>query len=69
MTSQIDGLKQGNRNANDAISMTQATEGALDQVTEMLQRMRVLALQSSNGTNSTSQRTAIQEEINAFLLR
>ena len=41
MTSQIDGLKQGNRNANDAISMTQATEGALDQVTEMLQRMRV----------------------------
>lgn len=66
MTSQIDGLKQGNRNANDAISMTQATEGALDQVTEMLQRMRVLALQSSNGTNSTSQRTAIQEEINAL---
>lgn len=63
MTSQINGLKQGNRNANDGISMCQTTEGALDEVTNMLQRMRTLAQQSSNGTNSTSERTAIQEEI------
>jgi flagellin len=63
MTSQINGLTQGNRNANDAISMTQATEGALDEVTEMLQRMRTLALESANGTNSSEQRTAIQAEI------
>ena len=63
MTSQINGLTQGNRNANDGISMCQTTEGALDEVTNMLQRMRTLAVQSANGTNSTSERTAIQEEV------
>lgn len=63
MTSQLNGLTQGNRNANDGISMCQTTEGALDEVTNMLQRMRTLALQSSNGTNSSSERTAIQDEI------
>lgn len=63
MTSQINGLTQGNRNANDGISMCQTAEGALDEVTNMLQRMRTLAVQSANGTNSTDERTAIQEEV------
>jgi flagellin len=62
MTSQINGLTQGNRNANDGISLCQTAEGALDEVTNMLQRMRTLAVQSANGTNSTAERTAINEE-------
>ena len=62
MTSQINGLTQGNRNANDGISLCQTAEGALDEVSNMLQRMRTLALQSANGTNSTAERTAIDEE-------
>ena len=63
MTSQINGLTQGNRNANDGISMCQVTEGALDEVTNMLQRIRTLAIQSANGTNSTAERTALNEEV------
>lgn len=63
MTSQINGLTQGNRNANDGISMCQTTEGALDEVTTMLQRMRTLSIQSANGTNSSAERIAINEEI------
>ena len=62
MTSQINGLTQGNRNANDGISLCQTAEGALDEVTNMLQRMRTLAIQSANGTNSSEERTAIQAE-------
>ena len=62
MTSQINGLTQGNRNANDGISLCQTTEGALDEVTNMLQRMRTLAVQSANGTNSADERTAINDE-------
>jgi len=67
MTSQINGLEQGNRNASDAIAFCQTTEGALDEVTTMLQRMRTLALQSSNGTNSDSERTALQEEVDELV--
>lgn len=63
MTSQINGLTQGNRNANDGISMCQVTEGALDEVTNMLQRIRTLAIQSANGTNSSAERKAINEEV------
>ncbi len=63
MTAQINGLTQGNRNANDGISFCQTAEGALDEVTNMLQRMRTLAVQSVNGTNSDSERTALQEEV------
>ena len=63
MTSQINGLTQGNRNANDGISMCQVTEGALDEVTNMLQRIRTLAIQSANGTNSSAERIAINEEV------
>ena len=63
MTSQINGLTQGNRNANDGISMCQVTEGALDEVTNMLQRIRTLAIQSANGTNRSAERIAINEEV------
>ena len=62
MTSQINGLTQGNRNANDGIALCQTAEGALDEVTNMLQRMRTLALQSANGTNSNTERTALNDE-------
>ena len=63
LTCQIDGLKQGNRNANDGIALCQTMEGALDETTSMLQRIRTLALQAANGTNTTIDRQAIQEEV------
>jgi len=63
MTSQINGLNQGNRNANDGIAMAQTAEGAMEEVTGMLQRMRTLASQSANGTNTTADRTALQQEV------
>ena len=68
MTSQINGLSQGNRNANDGISMCQVAEGATEEITNMLQRMRTLALQSANGTNADSERDAIQQEVNQLSL-
>lgn len=64
MTSQLNGLAQGNRNANDGISLAQTAEGALDEVTNMLQRIRTLAIQSANGTNSSAERTALAQEAN-----
>jgi flagellin len=63
MTSQINGLDQGNRNANDGISVAQTAEGAMDEVTTMFQRMRTLAQQSANGSNNTSDRSALQKEV------
>ncbi|BBT94816.1 flagellin [Aeromonas veronii] len=63
LTSQINGLDQGNRNANDGISLAQTAEGAMDEVTGMLQRMRTLAQQSSNGSNSAKDREALQKEV------
>ena len=63
MTSQINGLDQGNRNANDGISVAQTAEGALDEVTSMLQRIRTLAQQSANSTNSIEDRDALQKEV------
>ena len=68
MTSQINGLTQGNRNANDGISMCQVAEGATEEITSMLQRMRTLAIQSANGTNADSERDAIQQEVNQLSL-
>ncbi|MNC12511.1 Flagellin 1 [compost metagenome] len=62
LTSQINGLDQGNRNANDGISVAQTAEGAMDEVTSMLQRMRTLAQQSANGSNSKDDRDALQAE-------
>ena len=63
LTSQINGLKQGNRNANDGIALAQTAEGALDEVHTMLQRIRTLSVQSANGTNTTKDREAIQGEV------
>ncbi len=63
LTSQINGLDQGNRNANDGISLAQTAEGAMDEVTGMLQRMRTLAQQSANGSNSAKDRAALQKEV------
>jgi len=66
LTSQISGLGVAQRNANDGISMAQTAEGALQSSTDILQRMRDLALQSSNGSNSTSDREALQKEVTAL---
>ena len=63
LTAQINGLNQGNRNTNDGIALAQTIEGALDETTNMLQRIRVLAVQSANGTNTESDRKALQEEV------
>ena len=64
MTGQIRGLNQAARNANDGISLAQTAEGALSQTGDLLQRMRELAIQSSNSTNSASDRAALQSEVN-----
>ena len=61
-TAQIRGLDQANRNANDGISMLQTAEGALDEVGNMLQRMRELAVQSMNGTVSNADRASLNDE-------
>ncbi|NVJ49487.1 MAG: flagellin [Gammaproteobacteria bacterium] len=63
LTSQIGGLNQAARNANDGISLAQTAEGALQESTNILQRIRDLAVQSSNGTNSASERSALQKEV------
>ena len=63
MTSQINGLNQGNRNANDGIAMAQTAEGAMDEITNMLQRIRTLSVQAANGTNTEADRDAIQQEV------
>lgn len=66
MTAQINGLYQGNRNANDGIALAQTAEGALDEVTSMLQSMRTKAIQSANGTNSQADREALQKDVANF---
>lgn len=63
-TSQIQGLNQASRNANDAISLAQVAEGAMQEATNLLQRMRELSIQSANGTNSATDRAALQDEVN-----
>mgnify|MGYP001168384225 CR=1 FL=1 len=66
MTSQIRGLDQAIRNAYDAVSMVQTAEGALDEMTAMLQRMRELALQSGTGTTDSSDRSYLNAEFTAL---
>ncbi len=66
-TSQINGLTQASRNANDAISLSQVAEGALQETTNLLQRIRELSIQSANGTNSATDRAAIQDEVNQLI--
>jgi flagellin len=63
MTSQIRGLNQASRNANDGISLSQVAEGAMGSISANLQRIRELAVQSANGTNSSSDRAALQQEV------
>ncbi len=64
MTSQIRGLNQAVRNSNDGISLAQTAEGAMQETTNILQRMRELAVQSANDTNSASDRSSLQAEVN-----
>ena len=67
MTSQINGLNQARRNANDGISVSQTAEGALQTSGDILQRIRTLAVQSANDTNSTADRNALQAEVSQLL--
>ncbi|MBU3002113.1 flagellin [Paraglaciecola arctica] len=66
LTTQVQGLNQAARNANDAISLVQTAEGALGEVTTSLQRIRTLAVQSQNGINSSADRVALQKEVSAL---
>ncbi|GLO60222.1 polar flagellin F [Vibrio sp. MACH09] len=66
LESQMRGLDVAIRNANDGISIVQTAEGAMNETTNILQRMRDLSLQSSNGSNSRSERVAIQQEVSAL---
>jgi flagellin len=63
MTAQINGLNQATRNANDAMSIAQVAEGALGEITNALQRIRVLAVQSANDTNTATDRASLQKEV------
>ncbi|MCR5521970.1 MAG: flagellar biosynthesis protein FlgL [Lachnospiraceae bacterium] len=64
MKTQIEGLERASMNSSDGISVIQTAEGALNEVTAMLQRMRQLAVQAANGTNTTEDRMSIQQELN-----
>lgn len=66
LTTQLDGLTQGNRNTQDALAFCQTIEGALDEVTNMLQRIRTLSVQSINGTNTEQDRKSLQVEVDAL---
>src|SRR5690606_32230411 len=66
-TSQIRGLNQAVRNANDGISVAQVAEGALDESSNALQRIRELAIQSANGSNGVGERSALQGEVNQLI--
>ena len=67
MTSQIKGMNQAARNANDGISMAQTAEGSLNEINSNLQRVRELAVQATNGTNSPSDLASLQDEVKARL--
>ena len=66
MTSQINGLNQGNRNANDGIALAQTVESGMDEISSMLQKIRTLAVQASNGTNTLEDRQALAAEANSL---
>lgn len=68
LTTQINGQNQARRNTNDGISMSQTAEGALATSADILQRMRQLAVQSANGTNSTADRVSLQDEIKQLIM-
>ena len=67
LQSQILGLNQGNRNANDGISLAQTAEGAMEEITSAFQRVRTLASQAANGSNTDADRLAIQDEVRALV--
>lgn len=66
LTAHINGFNQGNRNASDGIALAQTAEGAMDEITNMTQRMRTLAVQASTGTLTETDRKAISEEFSAL---
>lgn len=66
LSSQVNGLNQAISNANDGISLAQTAEGAMEEITTALQRIRTLAVQSQNGINSSSDRVALQKEVSAL---
>ncbi len=66
LTSQINGLNQGNRNASDGIALAQTAESAMDEITGMLQKIRTLAVQANNGTNSLEDKQALSKEATAL---
>ena len=66
LTTQINGLNQGNRNASDGVAFAQTAEGAMDEITGMLQKIRTLAVQANNGTNTNDDRKALQKEATAL---
>ena len=67
MTSEVRGLSMATRNANDGISLAQTAEGGMNEITNMLQRMRELSVQSANGTLSAGDRTNLQAEVTALI--
>ena len=67
LTTQINGLNQGNRNSNDAIAFAQTAEGAMDEITGMLQKVRTLAVQANNGTNTADDKKALGAEMNSLI--
>ena len=66
MTSQIKGLAMAVKNSNDSMSLAQTAEGAMEEVTNMLQRIRELAVQSANGTMNSSDRASLDAEVQAL---
>jgi len=66
ISTQVNGLNQAVRNANDGISLAQTAEGAMQEITNALQRIRVLAIQSQNGINSANDRISLQKEVSAL---
>ena len=67
LTTQINGLNQGNRNTNDGIALAQTIESGMDEMSGMLQKIRTLAVQSANGTNTSDDRAAIKKEGDALM--
>ena len=68
LTTQINGLNQGNRNSSDGIALAQTVEGGMDEITGMLQKIRTLAVQAKNGTNTAEDRTALSKEATQLAL-
>ena len=67
LTSQINGLNQGNRNAADGIALAQTIEAGMDEISGMMQKVRTLAVQASNGTNTAEDRTALAKEASSLV--